>query len=107
MLAPVRHPLLLLEHVRQVVLPAQVVVVVVLEALEVPRALAATDLQREEVEEAVVLALLATRKLQTAVPLLPQLFLRAPRLASRVPLRSFLAVLPTTLANANLQLKLA
>jgi hypothetical protein len=88
-----------------------VVVVVValeaLEALEVPLALAATDLQLEEVEVAVVLALLAIQKLQTAVPLPPQLFPHALKLASRVLLRSSLAVLPTTPANANLQLKLA
>lgn len=106
MLAPVLRPLLLLELARQVVLPARVVLEA-LEALEVPLALAATDLQLEEAEEVVVEALLATQQLQTAVPLLPQLFPRAPRLASRVPLRSSPAVLPTTPASVNLQLKLA
>lgn len=110
MLAPALRPLLLLAHARQVVLPAQVVALEALEALEVPLALAATDHQLEEVEEVeevVVLALLAIQKLQTAVPLPPQLFPRAPRLASRVPLRSSLAVLPITPASVNLQLKLA
>lgn len=106
MLAPVLRPLLLLELAHQVVLPARVVLEV-LEVLEVPLALAATDLQLEEAEEVVVEALLATQQLQTAVPLPLQLFPRAPRLASRVPPRSSPAVLPTTPASVNLQLKLA
>lgn len=107
MLAPVLHPFLLLEHVRQVVLLALVQLVVVLEALEVPQAPAAMDLQLGAVEEAVVLALPATRKLQTAVLLLPKLFPHAPRLASRVLLRPSLAVLTTTSASVSPQLKLA
>jgi hypothetical protein len=108
-LAPVLRLPLLQEHVRQVVLLAQVAGEA-LEALEVPQALEAADLQLEEVEEAeeaVVPALLAAQKLQIAVPLLLQLFLHALRLASRVLLRSFLAVLPTTPASVSLQLKLA
>lgn len=103
MLAPMVHPLLLLEHVRQVVLLAQVVAV--LEVLEVPQAPAAMDLQLEEVEEVVVPALPATQHLLTAVPLLPQLFPRVLKLALPALLRSFLAVLTTTPASANLQLK--
>lgn len=99
------HPLLLLEHVQQVVLPAQVVAA--LEVLEVPQALAAMDLQLEEMEEEVVLALPATQKLPTAVLLLPQLFPHALKLVSRVLPRSFLAVLTTTHASVNLQPKLA
>lgn len=101
MLVPVLHLFLLPEHVPQAALP--VLAVAVLEAPEPPQAPAAM----EEVEEVVVQALPATRRLPTAVPLLPQLFPHALKLASRALLQSSLAVLTTTPASANLQLRLA